>query len=375
MKSIKNCKDINIIEPTLFDETGHEYSYVKSIITAESNPSFNYNIWHDKRGGNNLFNIPHVKSKAYFFRKIRKFQKLLLYRKLLKNNEIIYTPTSQLLDLLFVNLFAKNNIKLQNNIILHFHQFKKTDKKLQKLKTLAKSLSNISILTPTAKLTSIFKNAGFKNAITVECPSFVRPDNLGITNKFEKILFAGAARADKGFAHAVNLACGFKRNNINTKFTIQISKPNSNKYDKETEDNINRLKVNRTDNLTLLEDTQSEDNYLNLFINSICLLPYCSKSYNDKFSGVTLDALYTGCPIITTKDTWMGDTVQQYQAGLALDNFEYNTLKTAIDEIIQNFAKFNTNAIKAGQELKKLHHPANTVNNIRDIILTNTTVF
>ncbi len=351
---------LNLIEPTLYDQTGHSYGYVMSLIKANSDCTFDMRVWLDRRGKHLLANTTST-AKAYFFRPLRQLQKLFLYLKLLRRTETIFISTTELWDLKILAFYSKY-FTTKAKIVLHFHQFKQTHSKINALKKLALVATGFTILTPTDRLTNIFKTSGFNNCKTIACPTFSAPRNVNNnTAKFSKVLYAGAARRDKGFPTVINLLQHFRTQQNNIPFEIQVSAPNSQRYDEATQQALQLLETIPGNNLILHKATLDQSQYLDLFNNSICLLLYDKNDYSDKFSGVALDAFYAGCPIITVKNTWMGDTTEKYQAGIALDNYDNTIIQQAIENIIKNYAKFNHNAKCAAIELSAAHDPMNTL--------------
>lgn len=105
----------------------------------------------------------------------------------------------------------------------------------------------------------------------------------------------------------------------------------------------------------------AQTQYQALFTNAICLLIYDINNYHDKFSGVVLDACYAGCPIITVANTWMGDTVNRFNAGIVLNNCTPAHILTAVKTIQQNYSFYASNADQAAITLAKEHDPKNTL--------------
>lgn len=347
---------LNIIEPTLFDQTGHGYSYVQSLLLA--NTQFDINVWLDKRGQGLL--AKHLcNSKLYFWRPLRQLQKIFLYYKLTRTQSTIFVSTADLWDLKLLTFWAKC-LKTRAKIFIHFHQFKQTTKKISALQALAYANPS-TILTPTAKLSQVFSKVGF-NCVTVPCPTFYPQRDVNIeAGTFKHLLYAGAARSDKGFATVVQLLMNLRANQNYLPFALQASPPNSLRYDAQTAQALKLLENIPSENLTLYKQTLDKEQYLNLFNNAICLLLYDQQGYNDKFSGIALDAFYAGCPVITVSNTWMGDTATQYQAGIAVEKCDLELIKEAINKIINNYAFYHQNAKLAAVELQKQHDPANTL--------------
>jgi glycosyltransferase involved in cell wall biosynthesis len=356
---------LHIIEPTLFDQSGHGFGYVQSLISANRSIGFVMHVWHDNRGKKLLRGLPCI-SHSFFFRPLRQVQKLWLYFRLLKQHGIVFISTSELWDLKILAFYSKH-FSTQAQVALHFHQFKKTAKKFHALDKLSKQCKKFAIFAPTDKLVQIFQEHGFKQAKCVACPSFYPLRDIShIDGKFSRILYPGAARSDKGFPQVIKLLQHLRQSGNNMVFELQISPPNSQRYDAATEEALVQLKTIPTTNLIVHNNTLNQQQYLGLFNNAICLLLHDHILYQDKFSGVTLDAFYAGCPIITAKNTWMGDSVEKYQAGIALENYTNEAITAAINNIVENYVFYHNNAKRAAVTLRQLHDPKNTLIYLRD---------
>ncbi len=359
-------KVVNLIETTLHDQTGHSYTYVQCLLKANTEFNLNFKVWIDRRGKNLFVNTVNCSVMPYFYRPLRQLQKIFLYYKLLKQNGTIFVGTSELWDLRIMAWFAQH-IKINAQVILHFHQFNQKPNKLTSLAKIAQQNTGFKIITPTQKLSNIFIQQGFSDCHAIAFPTY-HPIQVSDNNiaKFGKVLYAGAARNDKGFAHVVatieyNRNCGHK-----TIFEIQTSPPSSLRYDPETQQALSKLYNLPIENLILNKSTLNAQQYLQQFQNAICLLIYKQQDYQDKFSGIALDAFYAGSPIITAKNTWMGDVAEKYQAGIALSDYAPATVQAAIEQIMQNYALYHANAKHAAQDLAEVHDPRRTLEFIKN---------
>jgi len=356
-----NSKIVNLIETTLHDQTGHSYTYVQCLLKANADFNLQFRLWIDRRGKKLFTNPANCTIKPYFYRPLRQLQKISLYYKLLRQEGTIFVGTTELWDLRILAWLAAH-IKVKAQVILHFHQFNQKPNKLATLDKIAKQNTGFKIIAPTQKLADIFIKHGFNDCQAIAFPTYhpiPTPDN--ITAKFSKVLYAGAARSDKGFASVVdaieyNRNCGHK-----TIFEIQTSPPNSLRYDAETQQALTKLYAIAPENLILNKHTLNAQQYLQQFQNAICLLIYKQQDYQDKFSGIALDAFYAGSPIITAKNTWMGNMAEKYQAGIALSNYAPEAVQAAIEQIAENYVTFHANAKQAAQDLAAKHDPRHTL--------------
>jgi hypothetical protein len=149
--------------------------------------------------------------------------------------------------------------------------------------------------------------------------------------------------------------------NKSINFNLQTSAPNSGRYDQNTIQALSKLKLLDYPNLITQTATLDKNQYLDFFKNSICLLLYDVSQYHNKFSGVMLDALNNSCPVITASNTWMGDTVAKYNAGIVVENYNPQTVLAALEVIMHNYPQFSANALLAAEQLEKIHNPKYTL--------------
>ena len=348
---------LNLIEPTLFDQTGHEYMYSFCLGKASQKTQFELIIWARKTTQHLSRLVSLCQVKNYFYRPIRQLQKFLLYAKLCLTREpqVIFVATAGLFDLILLYFLSKYLSKQQNLIVLHFHQFTLNHKKQKKLLFYAKKVpKQMIIVTPTDKLTQIFTNTGFKSCHTIACPTYpnVKTD---AQDKFSKILYAGAARADKGFPQVVKYFEYMRSIENNILFEIHAAPPSCKKYDIPSKQALEKLTKQKNSHLILHLATLEQAEYQQAFQGAICLLLYNQQDYHNKFSAVALDALYAGCPIITTANTWISQIVQQHTAGIVLENIELSVIHQAVTEIQHKFRDYSYGSKQAGKILANKH--------------------
>ncbi len=351
---------LNIIEPTLLSESGHCFSFIESL--ANEYPNEKLVIWADKK--NHLkFKSQHnaeVIVRQYFFRRLRKIQSIFLYKKLLKLQEKILISTANRTDLLLLNLLSKNQIP-EGKVFLFFHWINLNQKKINQLKTIAARQPNIVILAPTETIAKSFSEAGFANVKIIAYPITKIQKKTGEEVQFRAVSFIGAARQDKGFGKVVDLIEFSEKMNLEIPFSIQTSADHYGKYDSRTEEDILRLKKSKYPKLQLNNLTLSKKEYLDFFSGTICLQLYNTKDFADRISGVTLDALSSGTPIITINNTWMARQVSRFNAGIIINSPSPEDVIIAINRIRENYAKYCKNAAHGGEILQTEHSAFNLV--------------
>ncbi len=341
---------IHIVEPTLTSETGHCYSFIDSLCQASHN--VNLCLWVN-RHADVLFSNMNVQIKYYFYRKIRRLQGYFLYKKLLCSSDKLFVSTASTSDLLLLNWAARGMIP-EKKAYAYFHWLNTNEQKLTRLEKLARQQPHLEILGPTASVVNVFKEAGFKNAHLVPYPIATQSlANVVEHKEFSGLLYAGAARQDKGISHVVNLLEHMSKLGLKIPFKLQSSANHHGEYDSATQADMQRLGKINYSQLQCVSKTLSAEEYANQFSGVICLQLYNPILFADRISGVTLDALSTGSPIVTTAGSWIARMVQRFEAGVVVEIPDPQTVLTAVQNIISDYERYRKNAAAAGLTLRQ----------------------
>ncbi|GFE62572.1 hypothetical protein [Geobacter sp. AOG2] len=345
---------LHIIEPTLTGEAGHCFSFVSSLINAAGDAPLT--VWCG-RSAEVTFPAT-VRVNRFFLRKIRRLQALWLYRKLLKGHERIFVPTAGRTDLVLLDLAASGQIA-PGRVYVYIHWFRPSPGKRAQLEKLARRQPEIVILAPTASVCEELRSVGFNRTRLAPYP--ITPCEAAAcataAQGFSHLLFAGAARQDKGFPAVVDLVELLHARGDSLPVTLQTSAEHYDKYDDATRQAIGRLEGCGYPHVRRVAETLTQADYQGLFAGAICLQLYSQQDFRDRISGVTLDALTGGSPVITLTDTWMARIVTRYDAGLAIDTTEPERVYQAVTQVMADYDRYRDNALKAGRELQ-MHNSA-----------------
>jgi glycosyltransferase involved in cell wall biosynthesis len=331
-------------------ETGHCYSFVNSL--CQSSHGRRLCLWVN-RYANISFSGTNIQLKRYFYRRIRRLQCYFLYKKLLVSPGKLFISTAGIIDLVLLN-WASSGAVQKNKVYLYFHWFNTSEKKFAIFKRLARKQPNIVILGPTHSVVKVFEEAGFDNAHIVPYPISAQT-RMGRDERvdFKGLLYAGAARQDKGISHVVDLVEYMDKLALKIPFKLQNSPNHHGQYDAETKADLQRLAKINYPYLETFPETLNTAEYSNLFVGVICIQLYNPELFADRVSGVTLDALSAGSPIVATAGSWIARMVQRFDAGVVIDSTAPEKILSAIQEIIANYSRYNTNAFAAGLTLRQ----------------------
>lgn len=348
---------LHIVEPTLESEAGHCHSFVASFCDGR-NRGCDIRLYAGRRARLPQLEKSGVRVFPHFRRRARRLQAIVLFRRLLREPGRIFLPTATRIDLALLS-FAAGDALPARKAYLYFHWIRAEARKRNFLARMARRLPNVVVLCPTGSIAGMFRECGFRHV--VEAPYPITPvvsDGGPGEADFRRLLFAGAARIDKGFPAVVDLVARMSETKMTLPVSIQASADHYDRYAPRVRAEIDRLRKSGYPHLTMHFETLRGEDYGDLFRGAICLQPYDPADFADRVSGVTLDALSHGCPVVTRKGTWMGRVVDRFGAGLAIEGSTPELLLAAVEEIIGDYAGYRRNALAAGASLQQELRPS-----------------
>ncbi|HLG42140.1 MAG TPA: glycosyltransferase [Planctomycetota bacterium] len=345
---------IHIVEPTLQDHAGHCHSFIAALCGAGRGGPFE--VWASRRATNLFETLPQVTLRRHFRRRLRKLQAYFLYRRLLREPGRIFVATAGTADLMILDWLSRP--LPPGKVCAYVHWIRPSASKLRRLERIAERQPNLQVIGPTETVTRVFEAAGFRQVRVAPYPitTYVRAAGGG---SFRHVLYAGAARRDKGFDRLVDLVELLRERGSDLPVVAQACGDYFGKVDSETAGDLRRLARSGYSCLRTIADPLGTPDFLALFSGAICLQLYCAEDFADRVSVVTLDALSSGAPIVTVAGTWMARQVERFEAGCALEEASGGELLLeAIEKIRRDYHRYRSNAIRAGETLQREHDPA-----------------
>jgi glycosyltransferase involved in cell wall biosynthesis len=335
---------LQVIEPTLEDYSGHCHALVSSLVRATHGTAIE--LWKGEAAEPMTFG-PDVRTHSYFHRRGRRTQMWRLLHRLLRAPGRIILTTARTLDLALVALAAPGRVP-PDRVFLYFHWLRVTPVKRRLLRFVAARQPDLAVFCTTKSLVEVFRQCGFHDVAMLPYPA-PEASRDAILVPFRQLLYAGAARRDKGFGIVVDLVERLAATHSDIPIAIQITPDYYGKYDDATRADIARLEKMSYAALTLVRKTPSPDAYAANFPGSICLQPYDPAEFRDRVSGVTLDALAHGCPIVASAGTWTAALIEPYGAGIALANPDAGSVYAAATALRAEYARYQAAALVAAR--------------------------
>jgi glycosyltransferase involved in cell wall biosynthesis len=308
---------LHIVEPTLVDEAGHCHSFVETLCRAGADPAA-FRVWGGRAAVLPRLGALGVPLERRFHRRVRRIQEWALFRRLLRAPGRILVSTGGRTDMLLLDWAAHGRIP-PRKAFLYVHWVRPTRRKIAFFRRMAARQPELVILGPTRTVVDVFAEAGFAHRAVVPYPAAPLATAPSPRATFRHVLFAGAAREDKGFSRVVALVELLAARGADLPVLLQTSTDPNDRHDEPTRAALARLAGVRYPHLALRPQTLDAAAYAELFRGAICLQPYDAAAFADRVSGVTLDALSAGAPVVTVPGTWIARVVERFGAGLVAD--------------------------------------------------------
>jgi glycosyltransferase involved in cell wall biosynthesis len=92
--------------------------------------------------------------------------------------------------------------------------------------------------------------------------------------------------------------------------------------------------------------------------NTDCmLLPYRRASYFARISGVAVEAVTAGVPLIFTRDTWVEDLVEDVGVGIGVADGDVAAIAAAISAMVDGYSGFRAAAVARADAARTAHSP------------------
>jgi glycosyltransferase involved in cell wall biosynthesis len=205
---------------------------------------------------------------------------------------------------------------------------------------------------------------GWKNVVCVPYPTLAEkmpPEPV----PFSHLLMAGAARINKGLDLVAELAVQWAHEGRNTPLLVQVSQKHADRHGHREAAVVRTLLSSGYQGLRADATAPDRTEYLARFRGALVLAPYAREQFASQVSGIVLDALLHGAPVIATRGTWSGNQVERFGAGVTIAERTPAALAAAIDLVMSDWSAFAGKSCHAAQILALEHDPQHLLNVIR----------
>jgi len=211
-------------------------------------------------------------------------------------------------------------------------------------------------ITATEQVAASLRSLGWQRVCYVPYPA-VGAAQLPQPAAFSHLLMAGAARLNKGLDLVADLACSWAKEKRSVPLFVQVSRKHAARHGKREALFVEKLLSSGYTALTASADPPQREEYVRRFQGALVLAPYAREQFASQVSGIVLDALLHGAPVIATGGTWPAAQVERFGAGITLDERTPRALAAAIDRILADWRHYSARACEAARTLTEEHDP------------------
>ena len=162
------------------------------------------------------------------------------------------------------------------------------------------------------------------------------------------VLFPGGVRFEKGFALTV-AAAELLAPSKDVEILVRANRDNADPNAQKLLDEL------RETSAIINDDELGEEEFVEfLERGDIIVCPYLASHFASRTSGLVIDAMLIGRPVVALKGTWLGELAEAEGFGVAA-NASPHALARAIVEVVRNHAQFAANAVKARRRYLQSH--------------------
>ena len=211
-------------------------------------------------------------------------------------------------------------------------------------------------IAPTEPIAQALREKGWRRVACVPYPA-LGPEHPPEPQPFSHLLMAGAARLNKGLDLIAALAVRWAREGRTTPMMVQVSKKHALKHGRREVALVDTLLGSGYRGLVSDDRAPDRDGYVARFRGALVLAPYERERFSAAVSGVVLDALLHGAPVIATRGTWPGAQVERFGAGITIEERTPEALGAAIDTVLAQWDAYAARACEAARVLAREHDP------------------
>ncbi|MBL9141645.1 MAG: hypothetical protein JNK53_07245 [Phycisphaerae bacterium] len=359
--------ELRVIEPNLAGNSGHYAEFVGAVAARSAGTFGRIHVYAAKRAAGVLTDQPLVRMHAVFGERGTQRQEERLIRDALQSGDpfLVLTAQAAHAPLLGWLAWGKGRSNLEN-ARLYFH-WRERSLAHRALMALAPRVRARAVaIAPTEPTADFLRARGWKRVARVPYP-MLAPQSIPPVQPFRHLLVAGAARLNKGLDLVAGLAEQLAGRDDPMPLLVQTTpKRKSGRRGTKEEAQLARLAGSGARGLQCSDEAPNTADYGARFAGALVLAPYDPEHFADNVSGVVLDALLRGAPVIASADSWPGRMVERFQAGALLHERTPQALDAAVQQVLRDWTAVCGRTQIAARALAAEHDPAQLVRVLRD---------
>ncbi len=216
----------------------------------------------------------------------------------------------------------------------------------------------LALATTDAVLDSL-RAVGWRRVRRIAYPVIAPPTPQATS--FRHVLMAGSLRFNKGLADLAALIERWSARGEATPILLQSSTKHPSRHGRREGPLLRRIEAAGYPLLREHEGTLDRAAYRGNFRGAITLAAYDPRTFGGQVSGVALDAILSGSPIVASEDTEPAKLVREFGCGVVVRFGDVASLDEAVRSSRDDWESLSARARTAAATLASRHHPGSFV--------------
>lgn len=358
---------LRVIEPNLVGASGHYGEYVRALAERAGGRFSRIDVLCD--AGARLGSLAECRPLAFrpcFPGRGRRAAEWRALREAVASHDPFLVLTARTPDVVMLEAAARLSGRDLRHARLYFHWRERSALQRAAAMACARTRREALAIAPTPTTAEFLRSTGWSRVLEIPYPA-IAPAVPFPAGPLERLLVAGAARMNKGIDAVAALAARLAERRDPIELLVQTTgKRRSGASGAREAKALAELAASGCPGLRLDPSAPDRPGYVERFRGSLVLTPYCPETFADNVSGIALDALLHGAPVVATAGTWQARVVERYGAGTVMRRWDAESLDAAVADARSRWDEVSAAARHAAAELAAAHDPAHLVRALAD---------
>lgn len=358
---------LRVLEPNLVGASGHYGEFVRALAARAAGRFARIDVLCDAGARlGSLADCPPLEFRPCFPARGRRAAEWRALRDAVTLDGPFLVLTARTPDVAMLEAASRLAGRGLGHARLYFHWRERSLAQRAAIAACAKVRREALAIAPTPTTAAFLRATGWRRVEEIPYPA-IAPAAPFAAGPLERLLVAGAARMNKGIDTVAELARRLAARRDGVELLVQTTgKRRSGASGRAEAASVESLRVSGCPGLVLDPQAPDRAQYVERFRGSLVLTPYCPETFADNVSGIALDALLHGAPVVATAGTWQARVVERFGAGTVMRGWDADSLEEAVADARARWDEVSGAARRAAAELARAHDPAHLVRALAD---------
>lgn len=363
VRAVSGGRELAVVEPHLRGNAGHYGEFVRALAERGGSALTRIHV-HGGAGVEDLALLRHPRIVAHstFAHASRKAEWQFLARfthDCPDRNARVLVLTARAAHAAFLEAFGDRRTAELERYCLYFH-WRERSLAQRAMQVISRRVRRrVLAIAPTPTTAAFLRSLGWERVHEVPYPMLPPAEQrVAPADQPARLLVAGAMRMNKGLRLITELNDRLRTRPVGVPLLIQSSGKRDGRHGGKESATLARLERSAWDGLILDPTAPDSQAYGARFVDALTLTPYDPERFADNVSGVALDALLRGSPIIAPAGSWQARLIEGTGAGIVMRAWDTDSLEAAVRDAVTRWRELSAAARQASIALAATHDPA-----------------